>query len=110
MKDFIQGLKNLKFWLSIIWKDRDFDHYYFFKILSAKLSRMEDCIRNGIFVSSEETANKLLIAKECCERLIKEEYFDDLEFDENEIGYAKQREDLEVLTRIIREESLSWWN
>jgi len=110
MRNLVEGLKNLKFWLPIIWKDRDFDHYYFFRILSAKLGRMEDCIRNGVFESSEETANKLLIAKECCERLNKEEYCDDLEVSESEIGYAKQREDLEVLTRIIREESLSWWN
>ena len=36
---FIQGLENLKFWLPIIWKDRDWDYDYTLEVLDAKLKK-----------------------------------------------------------------------
>ena len=36
-KEFIRGLKSIKYWLPIIWKDRNWDHQYIFDILSHKL-------------------------------------------------------------------------
>lgn len=37
MKSIIQGLKNLWYWFPIIWKDRNWDHYYIYEILKHKL-------------------------------------------------------------------------
>jgi hypothetical protein len=36
-RDFKCGVKNLWYWLPIIWKDRNWDHQYIFDILSHKL-------------------------------------------------------------------------
>jgi hypothetical protein len=36
-KDFKSGVKNLWYWLPIIWKDRNWDHQFIFDILSHKL-------------------------------------------------------------------------
>ena len=36
-KDIKQGFKNLKYWLPIIWKDRNYDHRYIYTILQHKL-------------------------------------------------------------------------
>ena len=37
-KDLYRGVKNLFNWFPIIWKDRDWDSYYIFKILEHKLT------------------------------------------------------------------------
>jgi len=37
-KDLYRGIKNLFQWFPIIWKDRDWDSYYIFKILEHKLT------------------------------------------------------------------------
>ena len=36
-KDFKRGIENLRYWLPIIWKDRNWDSHYIFEILSHKL-------------------------------------------------------------------------
>jgi hypothetical protein len=36
-KNIKQGFKNLKYWLPIIWKDRNYDHRYIYTILQHKL-------------------------------------------------------------------------
>ncbi len=36
-REFIQGVRNLIKWFPIIWKDRDWDHYYIYEILKHKL-------------------------------------------------------------------------
>lgn len=36
-KDFARGIKNLWRWFPIIWKDRDWDHTYIYKIIETKL-------------------------------------------------------------------------
>lgn len=35
--EFIQGIKNLWFWLPVIWKDRNYDRYFIFETLKQKL-------------------------------------------------------------------------
>ncbi len=39
------GIKNLITWFPIIWKDRDWDHWYLYKILRFKLIQMENLQR-----------------------------------------------------------------
>jgi len=36
-KDFKQGVKNIWYWLPIIWKDRNWDDHYIFEVLKHKL-------------------------------------------------------------------------
>ena len=37
IKRFILGIKKLISWIPIIWKDRDWDHFYIYEILKQKL-------------------------------------------------------------------------
>jgi hypothetical protein len=43
-KDIKQGFKNLKYWLPIIWKDRNYDHRYIYTILQHKLKAQSQYI------------------------------------------------------------------
>ena len=36
-KDFIRGIKSIRYWLPIIWKDRNWDYRYIFDIVTHKL-------------------------------------------------------------------------
>jgi len=40
-RKFLIGIKNLIFWLPIIWKDRNWDYYYILKMLKHKLKLMD---------------------------------------------------------------------
>jgi hypothetical protein len=41
---FFRQIKNLMRWFPIIWRDRDFDHYYIFDILKFKLKNQAEYI------------------------------------------------------------------
>lgn len=43
-KYFKEGIKNLWYWLPIIWKDRNWDSHYIFEILKHKLKAQSDYI------------------------------------------------------------------
>ncbi len=38
-RTFIAGVKNLCKWLPIVWKDRDWDHFYIFQVLKFKIEK-----------------------------------------------------------------------
>lgn len=41
-KYFIYGVKNLWRWFWVIWKDRDWDHHYFWEVLKKKVVQLRD--------------------------------------------------------------------
>ena len=66
-RNFKTGIKNLRYWLPVIWKDRNWDHRYIFDILKHKLKAKADFISSrGIHVSAERDAEKMMT----CVRLI----------------------------------------
>jgi len=67
-KEFIRGIKSIRYWLPIIWKDRSWDYSYIFTILSHKLKAQSTYIRGrGIHVSAERDAEVMMT----CVRLIE---------------------------------------
>jgi hypothetical protein len=74
------GLENLIIWFSIIWQDRDWDHYYLYQILRKKLINMEIYHRKyGHSVNSTETAFEIKKCILLLNRLIDDNY-DELVF------------------------------
>jgi len=69
------GIENLIRWAPTIWKDRDWDHWYLYKMLQFKLIQMEKLHRKyGHAVSSEDKANEMKVCIKLLERLINDEY------------------------------------
>jgi ribosomal protein S8 len=65
---FVVGIKNNRKWFPIIWKDRDYDHYFILEILKFKLHNVADRIDNtNRFVDSVSQVRDIRI----CERLIQ---------------------------------------
>ena len=73
----IQGIKNLIYYFPIIWNDRDWDHYFFHKLLRHKLNSMEKYFRHAdIIMDSKKYADKIKICVNLLDRILKDEYHD----------------------------------
>jgi len=73
------GIENLIKWFPIIWKDRDWDHWFIYKIFHFKLKRVEYLQRHyGNSVDHKKIADQIKIAVLLLDRLIKDEYLENV--------------------------------
>ena len=73
------GIENLVAWFPIIWKDRDWDHWFLYKILHLKLKRMETLHRKyGNSIYREKYADQIKLAVLLIHRLIEDEYLENV--------------------------------
>lgn len=73
------GIKNLIEWFPVIWNDRHWDHYFIYQILRHKLHLTEQLIRHhGHHVNHIEDAEKIKICVRLLDRLIKDDYHDNV--------------------------------
>lgn len=66
-REFVQGVRNLWNWLSVIWKDRDHDPAYVYRILQFKLEQQARGLgsRDRHTSAKRETEKMLLCARLC---------------------------------------------
>lgn len=86
VKDFFKydipyGVKNLIRWFPVIWKDRNWDHYFIYVILRRKLQLMEQCIRHGMHTNCVKDANKIKRCVLLLNRLIEDNYHENVYYD-----------------------------
>lgn len=75
--DTINGIKNIYHWLPVIWKDRNWDSYYIYKVLRFKINRMADIIgENDRHLNTHKDVKRMRICVELLDRLIKDEYYE----------------------------------
>jgi len=73
------GIKNLIVWFPVIWKDRNWDHWFIYKILRTKLHLTEQLIRNyGHHVKHIEDADKIKKCVILLDRLIEDDYHENV--------------------------------
>lgn len=73
--DIRHGIKNLIDWFPVIWQDRDWDHWFLYKIMHKKLERMEYLQRTyGHHVDNIKTADQIKVCKLLLARLIEDDY------------------------------------
>jgi hypothetical protein len=80
-RDSIQGIKNLWYWLPIIWKDRNWDHSYIYNVMMHKLSSQADYIsRNDRHTRAQQDARRMKLCVKlmqiCKEETYSLEYSD----------------------------------
>jgi hypothetical protein len=116
----IDGLKNLWKWRKVIYKDRDWDHYYIYEILKTKLQFQADYMRkHGYTESASENAKEIL---ECIDLIdkVQNEYYLDLGmkglFDDNwnDVQFnemVKKHDEAQAeLFNKIRDNISKWWD
>jgi hypothetical protein len=66
-KDFVQGVRNLRKWLPVIWKDRDHDPTYIYRILQFKLEQHAYGIGSrDRHVSTQRDVELMLLCSRLC--------------------------------------------
>jgi len=107
----VYGFRNLYAYLPIIWRDRNWDDYYFFVLMEKKFSRWaHDFELYSHHLSADRSARELRVCAALCRRINADEYHDhDQELHDKKWGKAKwvtlPKEDPEarsVTTRTIR--------
>lgn len=89
--NIIRGMKNYWKWRKIIYYDRWWDHQYLFEILRFKLEDMETNFKaHGHHLNAEKSAHKMRICKLLLDRLIKDDYYDNIfKFYDKKWGYPE---------------------
>lgn len=78
VRTFYYSVKSLIAYFPIIWKDRDWDHAFFYYLIHKKLKRMENFIRTkGIHAANIKQADEIQVAIEILDRLIANEYLNE---------------------------------
>lgn len=118
--DIRYGVENLVTWFPIIWEDRGWDHYYLLRMMSKKLRSMSVQHRDyGVCLGADRKARQLLIASVLCDRLIKDEYLDNviktmyhgkLTRSSVKQSVAMQLADQEMLGNLLAKHVTHWWD
>jgi hypothetical protein len=73
--NFKRGIKNLWYWLPVIWKDRNWDHQFIFDILSHKLKAQSAYIGGGdIHQNAKRDAEVMMTCVRLIEKVSSEWY------------------------------------
>ena len=76
--DFRQGIRNIRKWLPVIWRDRDFDYVYLYDVLEFKIRNMADYTqRSQLTQSWEENAEKMERCVELIDKIRNESFHDE---------------------------------
>jgi hypothetical protein len=76
--DIPRGIKNIFIWAPVIWKDRQWDSYFLFKLLHKKLALMEPVLRNGHCVDGSKRADEIKICRLLAKRIADDNYHDNV--------------------------------
>lgn len=104
--DIIQGFKNLWRWFPIIWKDRDWDDFYIYKVLQFKLKNQAQFIGNRDWhTRAKRDAEKMMTCVRLIDKITEEyygmeyyEYYDfDFDFKDGRVlGFKTTKDELDT--------------
>lgn len=111
------GVKNLYKWFWVIWKDRDWDHYYIFQVLKFKLEKQAKHLADAGFHNEAQRDAELMMT---CVRLINklqnEKYYDELSesgvrsYEAVQIVINRHNKAKRLLFKIMNDRIEQWWN
>ena len=111
------GVKNLYKWFWVIWKDRDWDHYYILQVLKFKLEKQANHLaENGFHNNAQRDAELMMTCVRLIDKLQNEYYYDELcksgvrssEAVQNVI--AKHNKARRLLFKIMNDRIEEWWD
>ena len=77
-RELKRSLKSLFYFLPTIWEDRDWDHYFVYKLLAMKFKKMENYRAKDKYymryVGEDSDDKNIKIARILCERLANDQY------------------------------------
>lgn len=83
LRGFVQGIKNLIRWFPLIWKDKDWDHWFLEEMMIQKLNNMADFFEDPLLARTHDATyrgKQMRIAADLL-RLCQKQYYSDEYFD-----------------------------
>jgi hypothetical protein len=112
------GVKNLYKWFWIIWKDRDWDHYYIFQLLKFKLEKQaRHLAENGFHNDAQRDAERMMTCVRLIDKIQNEDYYDEMHSKNKKITYEmidkyinKHNKAKRLLFKIMNDRIEEWWD
>ena len=107
------SFKRILYWVPVIWCDRDWDHYFLFKLLNHKLRSMESYYKTkSTHSNTHKIIHSIKVSRILTDKLIKEDYFKDIEHIEKNYKHEEYmiKQDLKLLCTLIERYSHYWWD
>ena len=105
------GLEGIKNWIFVIWKDKQWDYYYFLKVILHKLDLMikfREAKRHCQYVGDEKDLETMKMARDAIKRLIDDNYcFVYTDFNEADKAQAR---DMDIAFDTIKDNVFKWWD
>jgi len=103
-KSFITGVKNLWKWLPVIWRDRDWDHFYIFQVLKFKIEKQAKYIGSrDIHMNAKRDAEIMMTVVRLIDKVQDETY--NMEY----MDYHKSRNYFVEIDKVHGEEKMYEW-
>jgi glutamate synthase domain-containing protein 2 len=119
IRSIIEGLQNLWKWRKVIYKDRNYDHWFIYEILKTKLKfQAEYMQKHGITESSSEVAAQIFECVDLIDKVQNEYYIDealnieDKNWSDDKFNEAikKDEEAREQLFLKLKNQLSQWWD
>ena len=124
LRNLTQGIKNLIYWLPVVWQDRHWDHDFLFLMLRHKLKAMETFFRSkGAFgVRSHRDADHIHRCILLLNRLVDSPHYDNVGNNKQWAGfiwtYRKMgrheeymiNQDIRYLMYLFNKHVRTWWD
>ncbi len=118
VKQFFKRIYNVYRWIPVLWRDRDWDHYYTYEILKTKLTFQSEYTRDyGYHVSSDHEANRMDLCIELIDRVQTEYYLNEcidkygVDNDEETINALKKHDKARrLLFKLLEHNIERWWD
>ena len=111
------GVKNLYKWFWVIWKDRNYDHYYIFEVLKFKLEKQAKHLADvGFHNDAQRDAERMMTCVRLINKLQNEEYYDELSesgvrsSEAIQIVIDRHNKAKRLLFKILNDRIEEWWD
>ncbi len=105
----VNKIKNIVRWAPVIWKDEDWDSFYFLTIMEKKLTHMiKHSKSNQVYVGQEDDRVDMEEALKYLSRVIKDDYYLTSKTWQEEI--EKRENDWKSFINILSTKLFNWWD
>lgn len=124
LHNLTQGIKNLFYWLPVVWQDRQWDEHFLFLMLRHKLKAIETFFRSkdAVAIVAHKDADHIHRCVLLLNRLIDSPYYDNVDNNEQWAGftwtYRKMgrheeymiNQDIRYLMYLLNKYIRTWWD
>ena len=111
------GVENLYRWFWVIWRDRDWDHYYIFQVLKFKLEKQANHLaENGFHNNAQRDAELMMTCVRLIDKIQNEYYYDELyksdirSYEAIQNAIDKHNKSKRLLFKIMNDRIEEWWD